>query len=407
MPITAILITDESCYGFPNPTVIESLVPMHLRRRVSALWLIVAAFLMVSSARASTLEVGPDKTYQSFAAAVKDAQDGDEILISPGEYYECAIIRQNNLTIAGVGDGVVLTDTSCQGKAILVIPGNDITIRNLSLSRARVPDGNGAGIRAEGINLTIEKVRFSDNQNGILSINNPTSTITIRNSEFTRNGVCNPNCAHGIYINNAKLLRVENSRFFGTREGHHVKSRAMQTEVVNSTIEDGAEGTASYLIDVSNGGSLLVSGNRLSKGPKAENRSAAIVIGAEGATNPTKFLRVENNTFENQGDYDTMFVNNITATPAELGKNQLSGRTLPLKGDGNVDGQAPPTTFPGIKETIKEFLRSALQFADSIKIVILFAVAAGIFGGLLSLIGFCLLVFYPSALRNLILRRIK
>ncbi len=363
--------------------------------------------MATSPASAGTLEVGADKAYLSFAEAVKIAQDGDEILIAPGEYYECAIIRQNNLKITGAADGVVLTDRSCQGKAILVIPGNDITIRNLTLQRSRVPDGNGAGIRAEGINLSIEKVRFLDNQNGILSINNPTSTITIRNSEFTRNGVCNPNCAHGIYINSAKLLRIETSKFIGTRQGHHIKSRATQTEIINSTITDGADGTASYLIDISNGGSVLIAGNKMSKGPKAENRSAAIMIGAEGVANPTKFLRIENNSFENLGEYDTMFVNNVTATPAVLGKNQLSGRTLPLKGDGTVDGKAPPTTFPGIKETIKAFLRSALQFADSMKVLILFGVAAGVFGGLLALTGFVLILVRPTLLRNLILRRLQ
>ena len=44
-----------------------------------------------------------------------------------------------------------------------------ITIRNLTLTRARVADFNGAGIRAEGGDLTIEHVRFIDDQDGILA----------------------------------------------------------------------------------------------------------------------------------------------------------------------------------------------------------------------------------------------
>ena len=46
-----------------------------------------------------------------------------------------------------------------------MIDGSDITIRNLTFQRARVPDKNGAGIRAEGGNLTIEHSRFLNNEN--------------------------------------------------------------------------------------------------------------------------------------------------------------------------------------------------------------------------------------------------
>ena len=55
------------------------------------------------------------------------------------------------------------------GKALLITNGNNITIRNLTLQRARVPDQNGAGIRAQGNNLTIDHVRFLNNQDGILA----------------------------------------------------------------------------------------------------------------------------------------------------------------------------------------------------------------------------------------------
>ena len=45
-------------------------------------------------------------------------------------------------------------------------------------------------IRQEGRNLTIERVRFIDNENGILGGPSPDSTVIIRNSVFERNGVC-------------------------------------------------------------------------------------------------------------------------------------------------------------------------------------------------------------------------
>jgi hypothetical protein len=129
---------------------------------------------------------------------------------------------------------------------------------------------------------------------------------------------------------------VEHSRFFETRQGHHIKSRAARTEVIGCDISDGPNGTASYLIDISNGGALLVRDNTLGKGPKAENHTAAIAIGAEGVSQPTDEILIENNTFRNDGDHPTVLVWNLTATRAILKGNKLSGPATALNGDGEV-----------------------------------------------------------------------
>ncbi len=239
--------------------------------------------------------------------------------------------------VEGVGDAdkVVITDKACNGKALFITTGADVTIRNLTLTRARVPDANGAGIRGEGATLVVEGVRFINDQNGILT-GVDGSTVIVRDSVFERNGTCEVACSHGIYVGNSKLLRVERSRFSDTRQGHHIKSRAARTEIIGNTITDGPEGTASYLIDIPNGGSAIIRDNTMEKGPMAENRSTAISIGAEGVTQPTRELMIENNTFRNAGSYDTMFVSNFTATEAVLHGNRISGRAKPLRGDGVV-----------------------------------------------------------------------
>jgi hypothetical protein len=106
----------------------------------------------VGVAIARTLEVGSDKPYKVPSLAAADAKDGDHILIGPGEYFDCAVWRANNLVIEDSGPDAmaIVTDKTCMGKAIFVIAGNDTTVRNLTLTRARVPDMNGAGIRTEG-----------------------------------------------------------------------------------------------------------------------------------------------------------------------------------------------------------------------------------------------------------------
>jgi hypothetical protein len=288
------------------------------------------------SASAKVLEVGPDKQFKQPSEAVAAAGDGDTVRISPGQYFDCAIVKRNNLTIEGVGQNVIVTDKTCAGKALLVIDGNNVTVRNLTLQRGRVPDQNGAGIRAEGGNLTIENSRFINNENGILSADNPSATIRVTGSSFISNGRCGGSCAHGLYVGHVKLLHIDHTRFFDTHEGHHIKSRASRTEVVDCDIEDGPTGTSSYLIEAPNGGSLLVERNKMEKGKQSQNQANTIMIGSEGVSQPTQEITIRGNNFANSQSRPTTFVHNLTATPAELSGNVFKGQVVPLEGDGHV-----------------------------------------------------------------------
>lgn len=308
------------------------------RQSLPLLAVLTAALLLAPSAMARTLEVGANKEFKMPSEAAAKAQDGDVVTIAPGEYFDCANWHANNLTIEGTGPdaSAVITDKTCSGKGLFLTSGKNITVRNLTLQRARVADMNGAGIRMQADDLTIDHVKFINNQNGILSNIEVRGHLIIRNSEFTRNGTCEHSCAHGVYVGNLDLLRIEHTKFYETQHAHSIKSRAKRTEVIDCNIADGPEGNSSYLIEVPNGGSLLVSGNTLEKGPKAENRTTAIVIGTEGVTQPTPDIVIENNTFHDDGDYSTVFVTNRTATPAVLKGNKLFGQVKPLQGDGTV-----------------------------------------------------------------------
>jgi hypothetical protein len=300
----------------------------------------MAFALGMPGASAATLEVGTGKAYSQPSAAIGAASAGDTVEIWPGQYFDCASVGTRNLTIEGHGDpaSVVLTDKACAGKALLVIDAPNVTVRNLTLTRARVPDGNGAGIRMEGGNLTVDGVRFINNQNGILTDADPAASLIVKNSDFERNGGCRDACAHGLYAGTIKLVRVQNTRFFATKQAHHIKSRAARTEVIDCNIQDGPDGTASYLIEAPNGGSLVVRGTTLEKGPQAQNHSAAIIIGDEGVTQPTPEILIENNTFTNDmAGHRTAFVSNDTATEAELRGNHLHGAVDALAGDGSVN----------------------------------------------------------------------
>src|SRR5271165_3550653 len=173
----------------------------------------------IRAASGAVLEVGPGKKFDKPSTAIAQAKDGDTVRVAAGTYEDCASIRQNRFTIESAGGEVVMKDRSCAGKAILVIDGTKVTVRGLTLANAKVPDKNGAGIRAEGGELLVENTQFLNNENGLMSANEPKISIRIVNSTFIGNGACQPNCAHGIYAGHIKFLRVEGSRFLNQHEG--------------------------------------------------------------------------------------------------------------------------------------------------------------------------------------------
>jgi hypothetical protein len=293
--------------------------------------------LLTQAANAAVLEVGEGKPFKTPSAAIARAKDGDTVRVAAGVYKDCATIKQNNLTLEGTGGEVTMRGKTCDDKAILIVKGSGVTVRGLTLANARSAYGNGAGIRVEGTALLVDSTKFVDNENGILVANDPKFSLRVMDSVFIGNGQCRPDCAHGIYAGHSASLRVERSKFFRQNEGHHIKSRAAVTEIVDCQIADGPLGTASVLIDIPNGGTILIEGNEMLKGPMSSNQANTIMIAGEGENNPRGPIIIRNNRFINTMHRGTNFVNNFGSAPAQLSGNVLTGEVTPLAGAGTVE----------------------------------------------------------------------
>lgn len=291
-----------------------------------------AAMLCAVPAAARVLEVGASRVLKVPSQAATVAVHGDVVRIDPGVYADCAVWEASRLVIEAAGPEVLLAGKTCAGKGIFIILGNDIVVRGLSFADARVAGHNGAGIRLFGDNLTVERSRFVNNENGILAGGGPDSVLRISGSRFIGNGACIAACAHGVYAGAPiYLLDVEDCVFLDTRVAHHIKSRARNTVVRGSRIEDGAEGTSSYLIETPNGGNLLVQGNVLQKGALSSNAAVAISIGVEGVRYPTTALIVRDNVFRSDLPNQTAFVRNRSLAVVEMADNAVSGKVRMLE----------------------------------------------------------------------------
>jgi hypothetical protein len=76
--------------------------------------------------------------------------------------------------------------------------------------------------------------------------------------------------------------------------------------------------------------------NMMEKGPNSENATAAVMIGEEGVTQPTRELVFTANRFINDGIGTTIFVRNLTRAEAVLTGNTFAGKVVVLSGPGCV-----------------------------------------------------------------------
>jgi Abnormal spindle-like microcephaly-assoc'd, ASPM-SPD-2-Hydin/Right handed beta helix region len=290
-----------------------------------------AGFLLLASAApANTLQVGPGKQYATPCAAIAAAAAGDTIQIdSSGNYAgDVCAWSTSNLTLIGVGSGRAVINAagnSSQGKAIWVISGNNTTVENIEFTGATVPSMNGAGIRQEGNNLTIRNCYFHDNQDGILG-GGGNSTILIEFSEFYHNGAGDGQ-SHNLYIGNVAKFIFRYNYSHGSVVGHLVKSRAAENYVYYNRLSDEATGSASYEIDLPNGGKSFIIGNLIEKGPLAQN-TGMIAYQAEGPApgNPAHELFVINNTMVNDlGRGTFVAVAGSVSVPAVIKNNIFQG----------------------------------------------------------------------------------
>src|SRR5690606_23031843 len=99
---------------------------------------------------------------------------------------DVAVWRQRRLTLRATGGRAVLVadGRSAEGKAIWVIRNGHVEVEGFDFVGARVPDGNGAGIRFERGRLVLRNTRFIDNQMGVLTGNDRDSELFVERSEF-------------------------------------------------------------------------------------------------------------------------------------------------------------------------------------------------------------------------------
>ena len=272
-----------------------------------------AGFLIMASSvamvpltgNAATLLVGPQQPYATISSAIAASQDGDTVEVQAGTYTNDFAEISTMITLTAVGGRVVMNATeNLPNEKGILITDTDVAITGFTFVGAHIPQSegqNGAGIRYQGGNLSLTDCYIHNNQEGLLADADPTGTITITASEFAHNGDQNGGGAgytHNIYIGAVAQFDIESSYVHNANVGHEIKSRALATTINNTRIVDGATGTASYSIDLPNGGAAIISNDQIEQGPDSEN-GIVISYGEEGNIAQGSSLLISNTLIEN------------------------------------------------------------------------------------------------------------
>ena len=286
----------------------------------------------------TVITVGQGNEYLTMASAVQASSAGDTIDVQAGTYTNDFLTITHDLTLDAVGGTVTMLATvpPPDEKALIDEGGSGVavSITGFDISGVSIPDdagADGAGIRYEGGTLSLTDDVVHDNQDGLLANADPAGTITISASTFADNGTDTGSGAgfdHDIYVGAIATLTVTGSTVTGAILGHEIKSRAAATTITGSSIEDGPGGTASYDIDLPNGGVASITGNVIEKAATAQN-PIVITFGEEGSAPADSSLLVSGNTILDDDDSPSSIgVNNDTSAVATVTGNALYGLTL-------------------------------------------------------------------------------
>lgn len=254
------------------------------RRLLQALPALLGGPLVAGRARAAqTLRVAPG---ESLAAALRQARNGDTVLLLGGVHRaQAGVIEHARLRLRGEDGAVLLAEGAhAEGKALLVVRGGEVHIGGIEFRGARVPDGNGAGIRHERGRLVLQDCGFFDNELGLLTSNDGAAEIELERCRFAEvPRKATPGYTHLLYVGRIARARVAHCHFGAGRHGHLLKSRARENLIVANRLGTvaGGGGEASYEVDLPEGGLAEVRGNVLVQGPAGGN-AVMLAFGAEG-----------------------------------------------------------------------------------------------------------------------------
>ena len=259
--------------------------------------------------------------YSLPSQAIAAAKDGALIEIMSGNYADCISVRQNQVTVRGVGSTRPhLHSKLCDGKGIITNYGMKNRFENIELSGFANDDFNGAGVRQDVVakDVIISNFYFHNGQMGILG-GSAGDRIRINQTEFKNVGILRPDgeISVPVFISAGASLQIRASTFLDSVGGaSFIKARTEELSIDCSTIAN-LESEDSYNIDYQTGGKLSVTNSVIEQSNRTANTT---MVGINSVSyNPAiaNTLTLKGNIFLNDAGRGTM-VNIFRQAPSSI-----------------------------------------------------------------------------------------
>ena len=197
------------------------------------------------------------------------------------------------------------------GKGFLTFSNGDAIVRGLEVSFVQgdgqpVPGDNSHGVSGIRKNaqawgdFTVEDCFIHDCNNDIETGQAPGNTY-IRRNILGNAGTAyvNSGATHNLYNGANAYMEFTDNLTHRTVNGHSLKTRALRALIAGNRMYDGEHGSSSAVVDIPQGGTYVIRGNVIHKGPNAQNSGALQLIADEDQSRIHRF-EITGNTFSVQ-----------------------------------------------------------------------------------------------------------
>jgi PPM family protein phosphatase len=201
---------------------------------------------------AKTLVVGPDtqSNFSSIGEALQQAQAGDTIEVSPGQYAESVVLKEGvNLVSQRSREAVILPTAEVAGGNVAVVAEN---LKSGRFAGFKI-QGNGSsalaiGLRLTGSSLEIEDLEISGTRIAAVELKSSAATLranyihdNLRNAVLV-SALATPHLAHNVIVNNG-------TQTGDSKAGVEVVEGARPTLVGNVIADNGVYGIRGWTAD--------------------------------------------------------------------------------------------------------------------------------------------------------------
>ena len=178
--------------------------------------LMILLLFVTGNALANQIVVGKDKAISTLRQAIKEANDGDTILLNKGIYKEGNIIISKAIYLIGI-DGPVLDGDN--KNEILTVTGRNIVIKGIHFANAGYSSMNDyAALKIiDATRVVIENNNFN-NTFFAIHVANSTHSL-IRDNTIKGNDKSEHLSGNGIHLWKCANMQVENNSIQGHRDG--------------------------------------------------------------------------------------------------------------------------------------------------------------------------------------------